>query len=60
MTDEERVQAILATTRLRNVPVAGEPGMRLVGFVVSEDVADLSQGLFAIGEIQRRAIAASK
>ena len=54
MTAEERADAILASKRHVNLPKPGEPGLRVVGWVVSEDVAGLSEALFAMDEIMRR------
>lgn len=56
MTASERADAILATKRRTNMPYPREPGKRIVGFVVDEEIAGLSEALFALDEIVKRAV----
>lgn len=60
LSTKERADAILAITHLSNIPHPDKSGMRIMGWVVPEDIAGLGVGILAIEEIQRRAIAASK
>lgn len=55
MTIAERTDAILASKRRGNHPCRnGEGSKRLVGWIVDEDLAGMSEGLFVIEEIERR------
>lgn len=53
MTKGERADAILASGSRGNHPCGG--GKRIVGWIVDEDLVGLSDGLFAIEEIEKRA-----
>jgi len=57
LSTKERADAILAINHLSNMPHPDKPGMRIMGWVVPEDVAGLGVGILAIEEIQRRALA---
>jgi hypothetical protein len=57
MDTNARADAILATSRKVNMPHPDHEGKRVVGWVVDEDTAGLSDALFALEEIARRALA---
>jgi hypothetical protein len=52
MTKRERAMEIANTPSIANVPHGRYPGMRIVGWIVPEDVAGLSDALFAMDEIK--------
>lgn len=59
LSTKERADAFLACKRRCNIPHPREPGKRIVGWVVDEDVAGLGLGLLALDEIERRAAVSS-
>jgi len=54
MTKEERIQQIIQSRSLCNIPHPNMPGYRIVGWVVEQDIAGLSEGTQAILEISHR------
>jgi hypothetical protein len=55
VNQNERISAILSCKHRSNIPHPNHPGKRLVGWIVDEDVAGLSDSLFALEEIERLA-----
>ena len=60
LTIEQRADAILKVTHRGNLPHPDHPGKRIIGWIVDEDLAGLSDGLFALEEIQSRAVRGGK
>lgn len=55
-TPPDKLADIILNSRHRkSVPIQGEPNKRLVGWVIDADDAGLSDALFALEEIERRA-----
>lgn len=54
MTIEERADAIVASTSTSNIPHPNHPGKRIVGWIVDENLAGLSDALFAMDVIRKR------
>lgn len=52
MTIGERTDAVIASKRHGNIPHS--PGKRLVGWIVDEELAGLSDGLFVMDEVEKR------
>lgn len=55
MSTADRASAVLATKRRANIPHPDDPSMRVVGWVIPEELAGLSAALFALDEIVKRA-----
>jgi len=51
MTIDDRVARVIASKHYINIPHPTRPGMRVVGWLVDEDVAGLSEGLDVMEKI---------
>lgn len=57
METRDRAKAILSSGRKTNRPHPDEPGMRIVGWIVPDDDAGLSDAIFALDDITSAATA---